>query len=283
MVPADIPKLRHYRRPSFLLIAGPCVVEEGHVLQTVAEAVGEACEALQIPWVFKASYRKANRTRGDSFTGIGDEAALEQLAQIGSRYDIPVLTDIHEAAEAAMAAAFVDVLQIPAFLCRQTELLQAAGRTGKWVNIKKGQFLAADQMAFAAQKVEATGNHRIMLTERGTMFGYGDLVVDFRSVPIMQQAGYPVIVDCTHSVQQPNQTAGVTGGMPRMIEPLARAALAVGADGLFLETHPEPAHARSDGANMLPLRELKPLLQRLRSLYDKVCELYPQTGQRFSG
>lgn len=269
MVP-DIPGLRRYDEPAFLLIAGPCVVEDAGLLDEVAAHLQSCCAALQIPWVFKASYRKANRSRLESFSGIGDERALELLAATGKKYGVPVLTDIHRAEEAVLASRYVDVLQIPAFLCRQTDLLQAAGRTGKWVNIKKGQFLAADQMPFAAEKVAATGNRRILLTERGTMFGYRDLIVDFRSVPVMQQTGFPVVVDCTHSVQQPNRRDGISGGQPDMIETIARAAVAVGCDGLFIETHPEPAKALSDGANMLPLKALEPMLRRLVALHRTV-------------
>ena len=247
----------------FFLIAGPCVVENEALLETVAGEVKRICKRLGIPYIFKSSYRKANRTRADAFTGIGDEQALELLRTVRQQFQVPVLTDIHTPPEAAMAAAYVDVLQIPAFLCRQTELLQAAGATGKVVNIKKGQFVSGEAMHFAAEKVRQTGNNCIMLTERGAMFGYGDLVVDFRNVPIMQAAGVPVVVDCTHSLQQPNQAGGVTGGRPQLIETIARAAIATGADGIFIETHPEPARALSDGANMLALHHLEPLLEQL--------------------
>lgn len=218
---------------------------------------------MGIPFIFKASYRKANRSRLDSFCGIGDIPALEILARVRERFSVPVVTDIHSAQEAAMAAEYVDVLQIPAFLCRQTDLLIAAAKTGKVVNIKKGQFLAPDAMQFAAQKVVECGNERVMLTDRGTTFGYTDLVVDVRSIPIMQQSGYPVIMDITHSLQQPNQTSGVTGGMPQMIETISRAAVAVGVDGIFIETHPDPKSAMSDGANMLNLAHFELLMERL--------------------
>ncbi len=253
----------HVREAPFFLVAGPCVVENYALLESVAMHLSAVCTSLGIPWVFKASYRKANRSRADSFTGIGDKEALEMLAEIRRRFGVPVLTDVHSAAEAAWAAEYVDVLQIPAFLCRQTDLLEAAGRTGRTVNIKKGQFLAADQMQYAAEKVLATGNANIWLTERGSCFGYHDLVVDFRGIAIMQRTGFPVVVDCTHAVQQPNQPVGVTGGEKQHIETLARAAIAVGADGVFVETHPDPAHALSDAATMLPLSAVAPLLERL--------------------
>lgn len=247
----------------FFLIAGPCVVESEDLCVEVAQRLKEITDKLGIPFLFKGSYRKANRSRSDSFAGIGDEKALEILARTGARFGVPVVTDIHSAAEADLAARYVDVLQIPAFLCRQTDLLQAAARTGKWVNIKKGQFLAPDAMRFAADKVTAEGNDKVMLTDRGTTFGYGDLVVDFRGIPTMQRTGFPVVVDCTHSLQQPNTASGVTGGMPEMIETIARAAIAVGADGLFMETHPTPSKALSDGANMLALDQMEALLERL--------------------
>ena len=251
------------RAEQFFLIAGPCVVESEELCMEVAERLTGLTMRLGIPFLFKGSYRKANRSRSDSFAGIGDEKALEILARVAAQCGVPVVTDIHSAAEAELAARYVDVLQIPAFLCRQTDLLQAAARTGKWVNIKKGQFLAPDAMHFAADKVAAEGNDKIILTDRGTTFGYGDLVVDFRGIPTMQQTGYPVVVDCTHSLQQPNTASGVTGGMPEMIETIARAAVAVGADGLFMETHPTPSKALSDGANMLALDQMEGLLERL--------------------
>lgn len=259
----QIPRLKNLDRQNFFLIAGPCAIEGEDMAFEIAEKVQGICQRLQIPYIFKGSYRKANRSRLDSFTGIGDEKALRILQAVGERFDIPVTTDIHTEEEAAMAAAYVDVLQIPAFLCRQTSLLVAAARTGKVVNIKKGQFVSPQVMRFAVDKVAQSGNPQIMLTERGTTFGYQDLVVDFRGIPEMQAFGVPVVLDCTHSLQQPNQASGVTGGLPALIETIARAGIAVGADGLFIETHPRPAEAKSDGANMLPLESLEPLLERL--------------------
>lgn len=253
----------HYNPGNFFLLAGPCVVEGEQVLMQTAEKIVVICERLNIPLVFKSSYRKANRTRLDSFTGIGDEAALKLLARVGETFNIPVVTDIHAAAEAAMAAGYVDMLQIPAFLCRQTDLLIAAAQTGKYVNVKKGQFLSPEAMQFAVDKIQQSGNDKIMLTERGTTFGYQDLIVDFRSIPIMKKMNVPVIMDCTHSLQQPNQSSGVTGGNPEMIETISRAAIAVGADGLFIETHPDPVNAQSDGANMLRLDLLEGLMEKL--------------------
>lgn len=258
-----IPKLKNLSSGNFFLIAGPCVVEDNDMPKAIASQISDICNRLKIPFIFKASYKKANRTKADSFTGIGDQLALEIIAKTGSELDIPTLTDIHNEAEAAMAAAYVDVLQIPAFLCRQTELLVAAGKTGKVVNIKKGQFVSGSAMSFAAEKVAGTGNDKIMLTERGSMFGYHDLVVDFRNFPIMRAFGYPVVLDATHSLQQPNQTTGVSGGLPEMIETIACAGIAAGADGIFIETHPDPANAKSDGANMLPLHQLESLLEKL--------------------
>ena len=248
---------------NFFLLAGPCVIEGEEMALRIAERIVTITQKLNIPYVFKGSYRKANRSRLDSFTGIGDEKALKILRKVHETFGVPTVTDIHETHEAEMAAEDVDILQIPAFLCRQTDLLVAAAHTGKIVNIKKGQFLSPDAMQFAAQKVADAGNRNIMLTERGTTFGYTDLVVDFRGIPQMQQFGYPVVMDATHSLQQPNQSSGVTGGMPALIETIAKAAIAVGADGLFIETHPEPAKAKSDGANMLQLDLLEGLLARL--------------------
>ena len=262
----SIPRLKHTQSNNFFLLAGPCVIEGEAMALAIAEHIVTVCDRLQIPFVFKGSYRKANRSRIDSFTGIGDEKALKILRKVGETFDIPVVTDIHTEQEAILAAEYVDVLQIPAFLCRQTELLIAAAKTQKWINIKKGQFLSPDAMQFAAQKVIDAGNNQVMLTERGTTFGYQDLIVDFRSIPVMQQTGHPVIMDVTHSLQQPNQTSGVTGGQPRMIETLARAAVAVGVDGLFIETHPDPSKALSDGANMLNLSLLEGLLEKLVAL-----------------
>lgn len=259
----SIKNIRHTDSGMFFLLAGPCVVESEHLLMTVAETMCELCDKYQIPYVFKASYRKANRSRSDSFTGIGDIQALKLLAKVREEFNVPVVTDIHNPEEAQMAAEYVDILQIPAFLCRQTDLLQAAGRTGRVVNIKKGQFLSPEAMRFAADKIAAEGNNKIMLTDRGTTFGYTDLIVDMRSIPLMQSTGYPVIVDITHSLQQPNQASGVTGGQPQMIETIARASIAAGCDGLFIETHPEPSQAKSDGANMLRLDMMDGLLKNL--------------------
>jgi len=250
----------------FLLIAGPCVVEDKILTLEIAEELSALALEFGLPLVFKASFKKANRTSATSFTGIGDLEALEILQDIGSSTGLPLLTDIHERNDADLAAEFVNVLQIPAFLCRQTDLLVAAGRTGKIVNIKKGQFMSPQAMGFAIEKVKQTGNGRVWLTERGTTFGYQDLVVDFRSIPAMQDHGVPVIVDCTHSLQRPNQPAGITGGQPDLIEIIARAAVAVGADGLFIETHPSPRDAKSDGENMLPLSQLRSLLKTLTAL-----------------
>lgn len=255
---------------NFFLLAGPCVIEGEDMALRIAEKITEITARLQIPYVFKGSYRKANRSRLDSFTGIGDEKALKILRKVGETFGVPTVTDIHETHEAAMAAEYVDVLQIPAFLCRQTDLLVAAARTGKVVNIKKGQFLSPGAMQFAAQKVVDAGNRQVMLTERGTTFGYTDLVVDYRGIPQMQAFGFPVVMDVTHSLQQPNQTSGVTGGMPALIETIAKAAIAVGADGLFIETHPEPAIAKSDGANMLQLDLLEGLLTRLIRIREAI-------------
>lgn len=263
---SKIPNLKHTDSGMFFLMAGPCVVEDEAMLMQVAERVAALTDRLKIPFILKASYRKANRSRLDSFSGIGDEKALEILARVGRHFNLPTVTDIHNPEEAALAANYVDVLQIPAFLCRQTDLLVAAAQTGKVVNIKKGQFLAPEAMQFAAGKVREAGNDQIMLTDRGTMFGYHDLIVDVRSIPAMQQLGYPVVMDITHSLQQPNTTSGVTGGQPALIETIARAAVAVGVDGLFIETHPNPAVAKSDGANMLALDRMETLLEHLVAL-----------------
>ena len=255
---------------NFFLLAGPCVIEGEDMALRIAERIVKITDKLNIPYVFKGSYRKANRSRLDSFTGIGDEKALKVLAKVRETFGVPVVTDIHAADEAAMAAEYVDVLQIPAFLCRQTDLLVAAAKTRKIVNIKKGQFLSPGAMQFAVQKVADAGNDNVMITERGTTFGYTDLVVDYRGIPQMQQFGYPVIMDVTHSLQQPNQTSGVTGGLPTLIETIAKAAIAVGADGLFIETHPEPSKAKSDGANMLQLDLLEGLLTKLVRIREAV-------------
>jgi 2-dehydro-3-deoxyphosphooctonate aldolase (KDO 8-P synthase) len=248
---------------NFFLLAGPCVIEGEEMALRIAERVVKITDKLGIPYVFKGSYRKANRSRLDSFTGIGDERALKVLEKVRRTFGVPVVTDIHAAPEAAMAAEYVDILQIPAFLCRQTDLLIAAAKTGKVVNIKKGQFLSPQAMRFAAEKVVEAGNPQVMLTERGTTFGYQDLVVDYRGIPEMQAFGHPVILDVTHSLQQPNQAAGVTGGMPQLIETVAKAGVAVGVDGLFMETHEDPSVAKSDGANMLKLDLLEDLLTKL--------------------
>ena len=254
---------KQYKSNNFFLMAGPCVVESEEMVLRIAERVIKICGDLEIPYIFKASYRKANRTRLDSFSGIGDDAALKILAKVKSTFNVPIVTDIHDASEAAMAAEYADVLQIPAFLCRQTDILVAAAQTGKVVNVKKGQFLSPEAMQFAVDKIRQSGNEQVALTDRGTTFGYHDLIVDYRGIPTMKAMGVPVILDCTHSLQQPNQTSGVTGGNPAMIETIARAGIAVGADGLFIETHPDPAHAKSDGANMLHLDHLKGLLTKL--------------------
>jgi len=259
----EIPKLKHTDSGNFFLMAGPCAIESEEMALDIAERVKKITDKLQIPWIFKGSYRKANRSRLDSFCGIGDEKALRILEKVGKEFDVPTVTDIHESGEAAMAAEYVDVLQIPAFLCRQTDLLVAAAKTGKVVNIKKGQFLSGEAMRFAVDKVRESGNEKVILTDRGNSFGYSDLVVDFRNIPAMQVTGAPVVMDITHSLQQPNQSSGVTGGKPALIETIAKAAIAVGADGLFIETHPEPSIAKSDGANMLPLDQLEALLQKL--------------------
>jgi 2-dehydro-3-deoxyphosphooctonate aldolase (KDO 8-P synthase) len=252
-----------YDPQNFFLIAGPCVVESEELLMEVADTVAAVCKKLGIAYIFKASYRKANRTSGSSFTGIGDEPALQLVKKVGEQYKLPTTSDIHAHEEAAVAAKYIDVLQIPAFLCRQTDLLLAAAETGKIVNVKKGQFVSGDAMRFAVDKIRKAGNDRVMLTERGTTFGYQDLVVDYRNIPLMAAHDVPVIMDCTHSLQQPNQTTGVTGGNPQLIGTIAKAAIAAGADGLFIETHPNPACAKSDGANMLHLSKLEELLVQL--------------------
>ena len=263
----------------FFLIAGPCVVEGERVLNETAEALVEICGRLNVPLVFKSSYRKANRTALSSFTGIGDETGLELLAATGRRFGVPTITDIHADEDAATAARYVDALQIPAFLCRQTSLLLAAGETGLPVSIKKGQFLSPEAVAFAAEKVKSVRGSEVWLTERGTTFGYQDLVVDFRGIPTMRATGCPVVMDCTHSLQQPNQSAGVTGGRPGLIETMARAAIATGVDGLFVETHPRPGEALSDGANMLPLARMEALLTRMVRLKEAVAALDRPAGE----
>jgi 2-dehydro-3-deoxyphosphooctonate aldolase (KDO 8-P synthase) len=260
---AKINNLQHNNSGNFFLMAGPCAIESEEMAMEIAERIFHICNKLEIPFIFKGSYRKANRSRLDSFTGIGDIEALSILKKVGEKLNIPTVTDIHSAEEAAIAAKFVDVLQIPAFLCRQTDLLVAAAKTRKVINIKKGQFLSPESMIHAVTKVKESGNNTIMLTDRGTMFGYQDMVVDFRGIPTMKKFGVPVIMDITHSLQQPNQSSGVTGGNPEMIETIAKAAVATGVDGLFLETHPNPSQAKSDGTNMLDLSKLEELLTKL--------------------
>jgi 2-dehydro-3-deoxyphosphooctonate aldolase (KDO 8-P synthase) len=262
----DLFKGQSYDEKNFFLIAGPCVVESEELLMEVADKVSGICKKLGIPYVFKSSYRKANRTSASSFTGLGDETAMQLLKKTGEKYSLPVTSDIHAHDEAALAAKYIDILQIPAFLCRQTDLLIAAAETGKIVNVKKGQFVSGPSMKFAVEKITKAGNKKVMLTERGNTFGYQDLVVDYRNIPWMKEHGAPVIMDCTHSLQQPNQTTGVTGGNPQLIGTIAKAALATGADGLFIETHPNPAVAKSDGANMLRLELLEDLLVQLVKL-----------------
>lgn len=252
-----------YDEKNFFLIAGPCVVESEELIMEIADKVYSTCKNIGIPYIFKASYRKANRTSGSSFSGLGDDLALGMINHVKKKFLLPATTDIHAREEAVLAAQHVDILQIPAFLCRQTDLLEAAAKTGKIVNVKKGQFVSGHGMKFAVDKIRKAGNDKIILTERGTTFGYQDLVVDYRSIPVMRSHGVPVVMDCTHSLQQPNQAAGITGGNPQMIETIAKAAIATGADGLFIETHPNPALAKSDGANMLKLDLLAPLLEKL--------------------
>lgn len=272
MIP-QIDKLKNTDSGNFFLMAGPCAIESEKMAMEIAEQVVAITEKLRIPYIFKGSYRKANRSRLDSFTGIGDEKALKILKKVSETFNIPVVTDIHTADEAAIAAQYVDVLQIPAFLCRQTDILVAAAKTGKVVNIKKGQFLSADAMHFAINKVRESGNNNIALTERGTTFGYQDLIVDYRGIPVMKEMEVPVVLDITHSLQQPNQSSGVTGGKPELIETVARAGIAVGADGIFIETHPNPAEAKSDGANMLKLDLLESLLTKLVLLKQTINKL----------
>lgn len=264
------PKIKHTDSGQFFLLAGPCAIENEEMALRIAEHVVKVTDKLKVPFVFKGSYRKANRSRIDSFSGIGDEKALKILRKVSETFDVPTVTDIHAANEAAMAAEYVDILQIPAFLCRQTDILIAAAETGKVVNIKKGQFLAPEAILFAINKVRDSGNQKVMVTDRGTTFGYQDLIVDYRGIPAMQQFGVPVILDITHSLQQPNQSSGVTGGKPQLIETIARAGVAVGVDGFFLETHHDPASAKSDGANMLHLDLLEGLLTRLSRIRETV-------------
>lgn len=258
-----IPQIKHTGSGNFFLMAGPCAIEGEEMALRIADKIVNITDRLAIPLIFKGSYRKANRSRLDSFTGIGDEKALKILSRLSREFAVPTVTDIHESHEAAMAAEYVDVLQIPAFLCRQTDLLIAAAKTGKTINVKKGQFLSAAAMRFAVDKVMDSGNPNVILTDRGNTFGYQDMIVDFRGIPEMRSFGVPVVMDCTHSLQQPNQASGVTGGKPALIETIAKAAIAVGSDGLFIETHPDPANAKSDGANMLHLDNLEDLLIKL--------------------
>jgi 2-dehydro-3-deoxyphosphooctonate aldolase (KDO 8-P synthase) len=266
----QVPNIKNIDSNNFFLIAGPCAIENEDMAMNIAEQVYNICQRLSIPYIFKGSYRKANRSRIDSFTGIGDKKALKILEKVGKKFNVPTTTDIHADEEADIAAEYVDILQIPAFLCRQTSLVVAAAKTGKVVNIKKGQFASTETMGHAMQKVIDSGNQKVMLTERGNTFGYQDLVVDYRNIPEMQQLGATVIMDCTHSLQQPNSKTGVTGGKPALIETIARAAIAVGVDGLFIETHPDPSVAKSDGANMLPLFQLEPLLKRLLKIRQAI-------------
>lgn len=264
-------KIAQYNSNNFFLMAGPCAIEDRDLALRIAEKINALCAKLEIPFIFKGSYRKANRTKSDSFTGIGDEKALKILEEVGKTFGIPTVTDIHETKEAELAANYVDILQIPAFLCRQTELLEAAAKTGKAVNIKKGQFLSGSSMGFAIEKIKSVNPEvQGMLTDRGNSFGYADLVVDYRNLVDMKEFGAPVVMDCTHSLQKPNQTSGVTGGNPKMISTIAKAAIAVGADGLFIETHPDPANAKSDGANMLHLDNLELLLVDLVRIREAI-------------
>ncbi len=271
MILKDIEYLNQGYGDNFFLIAGPCVVEGEEITYKIASELKAITDRLAIPFLFKASYRKANRSKADSFTGLGDKKALSILSNIRKELKIPIVTDIHNIDEAQLAASYdIDVLQIPAFLCRQTDLLEAAAKTGKYVNIKKGQFLSPGSMQFAAEKVKNVGNNKIMLTDRGTQFGYTDLIIDFRSFPEMKKFGYPVVLDVTHSLQQPNQTSGVTGGKPELISTMARAGIASGADGLFMETHPNPSKALSDGANMLRLDLMEDILKELLIIKEAV-------------
>ena len=265
-----IPNLKHLDTGNFFLMAGPCVVEDETTPLRIAEKIAAITEKLQIPFVFKASYRKANRSRIDSFTGIGDDRALKVLQKVREQFDVPIITDIHTPQEAVKVAEYADILQIPAFLCRQTELLVAAAETGRTINIKKGQFLSPHAMKFAAQKVIDSGNSRVVLTERGTSFGYQDLLVDMRSIPIMKRTNLPVVRDITHSLQQPNQASGVTGGHPELIETIAKSGIAAGADGIFVETHTNPEEALSDGANMLHIDYLEGLLKKLQAVHRAI-------------
>ncbi len=265
-------KIKHKDSKQFFLFAGPCAIEGEEMAIKIAESIVEITDKLEIPFVFKGSYKKANRSRIDSFTGIGDEKALKILQKVSNTFDIPTITDIHSAEEAQMAAEYVDILQIPAFLCRQTDLLVAAAKTGKIVNIKKGQFLAPEAMQFAVNKVKDAGNERAIITDRGSMFGYHDMIVDYRGITEMQAFNVPVVLDITHSLQQPNQSSGVTGGKPQLIETIAKAGIAVGVDGLFIETHHDPLSAKSDGANMLRLDLLEDLLTKLSKIRETIIK-----------
>ena len=267
----EIPRLKHLDSSNFFLLAGPCAIEGEDMAMRIAEKVATITDKLNIPYVFKGSFKKANRSRIDSFTGIGNQEALEILRKVGERFDLPTVTDIHEVSDAALAAEAVDILQIPAFLVRQTDLVVAAAKTGKVVNLKKGQFMSPEAMKHAVKKVHDSGNGNAMITDRGTMFGYQDMIVDFRGIPQMQEYA-PTVLDITHSLQQPNQSSGVTGGKPEMIETIAKAGIAVGVDGIFLETHFDPASAKSDGANMLHLDHLEDLLTKLVALRKTVNE-----------
>lgn len=267
-----VPKIKHADSGNFFLLAGPCAIESEEMAMRIAEKIVSVTDRFRIPYVFKGSYKKANRSRVDSFTGIGDEKALAILGKVGREFDVPTVTDIHETTDAALAAAYVDVLQIPAFLVRQTDLVVAAAKTGKHVNLKKGQFMSPQSMEFAVAKVTDSGNPNAIVTDRGTMFGYSDLIVDFTGIPVMRKYA-PVVMDVTHSLQQPNRSCGVTGGRPDMIETIARCAIAAGADGIFIETHPDPASAKSDGANMLRLDLLEGLMERLTALREAVSKL----------
>lgn len=267
---SSLKNIKHTTSGNFFLMAGPCVVEDEYMPFAIAEKVAAICDRLQIPYIFKASFKKANRSKLDSFSGIGDLKALKIIRQVGEKFGVPVVTDIHTENDAAMAAEYADVLQIPAFLCRQTELLIAAAKTGKFVNIKKGQFVSAESMKFAVEKVRQSGNQHVMLTERGTTFGYNDLLVDFRGIPVMQSFDVPVILDVTHSLQVPNRAAGTSGGQPQFIETLAKAGIAAGADGIFIETHPNPSIAKSDGENMLHLDLLEEILIKLTRIKKAV-------------
>jgi len=271
-IPETIPLLKHVHSGNFFLIAGPCVIESRELCFEVAERITAITNKLEIPYVFKSSYKKANRSKLDSFTGIGDKAALDILKEVRKQFDIPVLTDIHSPEEAYFASQYADVLQIPAFLCRQTDLLVAAAKTGKTINVKKGQFLAPESMKFVVEKIMESGNHNIILTDRGTMFGYNDLIVDFRGLVEMRKLKFPVVLDITHSLQQPNQQTGISGGKPELIETMARAAIAIGVDGIFIETHPEPMLAKSDRANMLKLELLEHLLEKLVKIRKTILD-----------